>query len=65
MKIIFGGEGLGDNIWKVFKINNIETNEKTYFKVSGYYDSWNDSDWDGGINFVKPKEVTVIKWEDC
>ena len=60
----FGGEGQGDDIWKVFKIEDMETKEKTYFKVRGYYDSWNGTDWDGTITLAKPVEVTVIQWED-
>ena len=57
----YGGfEGGGDSVWIVFKVT--KDNETQYFRKSGYYDSWNDTEWDSGIELVKPKEVTVIKW---
>jgi len=58
----FGGEGQGDSMWKVFEIKNKQTNEVVNFRVRGWYNSWNGTEWDGEIEIVKPVEVTVIKW---
>jgi len=58
----YGGfEGAGDNVWFVFKVT--KDSETQYFRKSGYYDSWNGTEWDYGIELVKPKEVMVIEWE--
>jgi len=57
----FGGyEGDGDSIWKVFKVT--KDDEVQYFRTSGYYDSWNGTEWERSIELVDPHEVTVIKW---
>ena len=60
----FGGEGMGDEIWRVFEVTNLKTEEKIHFRVSGWYDSWNDTEWNEGLELVEPYEVTVIKWKN-
>lgn len=58
----WGGEGQGDDIGFVLKIN-YEDNVY-YLMVSGYYDSWNDTEWDDdNIRIVNPKEKVVTVWE--
>lgn len=57
----FGGEGMGDTMWKVFSVTSED--ETFYFKLKGYYDSWNGTDWDGDIKIVEPREITVIVWD--
>lgn len=34
-----------------------------FFKKVGYYDSWNDSSWDGGFVEVRQREKTVTVYE--
>ena len=58
----FGGEGQGDEMWKVFSIAN-EAGDITHFRVSGYYDSWNGTEWDYEINLVESYEVTITRWK--
>lgn len=53
----YGGEGCGDDYWVVVKLND------RYFRVSGYYDSWNGGELDGELEEVIPKEVKKIEWE--
>lgn len=38
----FGGEGEGDTIWRIVKFETYGI----YIKISGYYDSYNGTDWD-------------------
>lgn len=35
-----------------------------YFRKTGYYDSWESSEWDGQLVKVRPVEETVIIYED-
>jgi len=58
----FGGEGMGDHMFYVFSIANSETPNKTFVKISGYYDSWDGSEYNS-LEIVKPVEVVKIKWE--
>lgn len=54
----FGGEGKGDTYYVVFQIG-----EKIY-RVDGYYSSWEGVNWDSAEPYeVKPKEVTIIRYE--
>jgi len=58
----YGGEGQGDTIYYIFAL--YEDDELlTNFKVEGYYDSWNGSDWSyASLNIVAPKKVEVTSW---
>jgi len=58
-----GGEGQGEEMWKVFKIQDLKTKEATYFRKSGYYDSWNGTEWQENIELVESYEVTVTRWK--
>lgn len=55
----FGGEGMGDSVYVIFKIGD------QFFKKDGYYSSWNGTDWDEGepLHEVAPAQemVTVYK----
>lgn len=53
----FGGEGEGESYWFVFKINHPEHGE-ALVRYSGYYDSWNGTDWDG----CEPELVESYKY---
>ena len=52
----FGGEGMGDSRWIVFKLG------EQLFRVSGYYDSWNGTEWDGGIEEVEAFEIKKTEY---
>jgi hypothetical protein len=59
-----GGEGEGDDYWFIFSIAKEDAPEdKTYIKFSGFYDSWNGTEWDEGFSIVKPVEVKCIEWQ--
>ena len=58
-----GGEGEGEDFWKITRILNKETNEACYIKFYGYYDSWDGVEWEGW-NLVKPKKVEVIEFAE-
>jgi hypothetical protein len=53
----FGGEGKGDDIWRVFQIGD------QFFKKSGYYSSWNGTDWSYDFVEVTPVSVTVTEYK--
>lgn len=54
----FGGEGMGDTRYVVFSVGD------QFFKVEGYYASWDGTTWDDPTPFeVKPVEKTVIEYE--
>lgn len=56
----FGGEGMGDDRWVVFYIE--ATGQ--YFKKSGYYASYDGTNWgDGDFAVVSPKEKVVTVYE--
>jgi len=56
-----GYEGAGENTHYVFSLIDNRTEVKTSFKISGYYNSWDSTEWHS-LDIVEPKEVTVIKW---
>ena len=59
----FGGEGQGDEMWKVFSITDTKTDKVvTNVRVTGYYDSWNGTEWDGQLDIVESYEVKVTQW---
>lgn len=58
-----GGEGQGDEYYIVLSIQDNDTKDKIYVRFSGYYDSWNGTEWDEGFDLVSPVTVKVIEWE--
>ena len=57
-----GGEGEGDEYYHVFSV--MLNNKKTYFKIQGWYNSWNGVDWDGSEAFeVTPVPKIIQDWE--
>lgn len=56
----FGGEGLGDEYWVIFKINHPEHGE-ALVRYSGHYESWNGANWWGcEPEFVEAYEYTKV-----
>jgi hypothetical protein len=52
----YGGEGQGDDYWVVFQAGD------QYFRVNGYYASYDGGELDGEVEEVEPHEVTVTEW---
>jgi hypothetical protein len=52
-----GGEGSGESIWVVFRVGS------QYFRKSGYYASYDGSNWDGDVQEVTRRQLTVSTWE--
>lgn len=55
----YGGEGQGDDYWVVFK--TVETGQ--FWRVDGWYASYDGGELDGELYEVEPKEVTVTQYE--
>ncbi len=55
----FGGEGMGDTRYIVFKLDTPEGD--VYLEFIGCYDSWNGTEWQEAY-IVEPKEVTIIEY---
>jgi len=61
----FGGyEGAGEKTWVVYSLKDNETDEVIYFKLNGWYDSWNGTEWENDFVIVNPKEVIRIEWRE-
>lgn len=53
-----GGEGSAEHIYMVFEITDAEGGVKFYQKT-GYYASFDGSNWDGDFSEVAPSEKTI------
>jgi len=61
----FGGyEGAGEKTWVVYSLKDNETDEVIYFRLNGWYDSWNGTEWENDFVIVNPKEVIRIEWKE-
>ncbi len=59
----YGGEGQGEDYWKISRILDKKTGEVFFIKFEGFYNSWDGIDWSGNDwNIVEPVEVKVIQW---
>ena len=58
----FGGEGLGDDYWIVFKVTSDDG--ERIFKRNGYHASFDGSYLDGPTTEVKSVEKVVTVWQD-
>lgn len=59
---IGGRKGGGSAVSRVYKVTNKLDNELHYFRLTGYYDSYNGTDWDNGLVEILPQQVTVTKY---
>ena len=57
----YGGEGQGDEYWVVFSVE--KDSEKTFFRLDGWYSSYDGSSFDDTHNFVVVKKVPVESYE--
>lgn len=55
----YGGEGMGDDYWKVYCFTDGEGT--VHVKFDGYYQSYNGAEYNEWF-FVEPKEVTVTRY---
>lgn len=53
-----GREGMGEHIYMVFEITDAKGDVKFYQKT-GYYASFDGSNWDGDFSEVEPTEKTM------
>ena len=59
----YGGEGQGEEYWKISRILDKKTGEVFFIKFEGFYNSWNGTDWsENDWNIVEPVEVKIIQW---
>lgn len=56
-----GGEGEGDYVERVMAVN-IDGEVVSYVRVTGYYESYNGTEWNGDWELVEPREVTVTQY---
>lgn len=68
----FGGEGQGDNYYLVFEIQWYVQGGQiagaygstSFFKLPGYYTSYEGGEYDGDLYEVKPVQKTITVWEN-
>lgn len=52
-----GGEGQGDSYYGIFSIGD------QFFRMDGYYSSWDGISWDGvSLYEVEPQQVTITEY---
>lgn len=57
----FGGEGdYNTETYVVFRVGTLDAVK--YFQISGWYSSYEGTDWESTFKEVKPLEVKVTKW---
>ena len=57
----FGGESLGDSYWNVFSVEH--NGEITYFRLDGWYASYDGSHFDDYFGFYEVNKVPVQVFE--
>jgi hypothetical protein len=58
----YGGEGQGDQYWRILKVVNTDTNETKYWQHDGYYASYDGGHYEN-IFEVKPVQETITVWK--
>lgn len=57
----YGGEGMGDDYWLVFEVTC--ENIVTYYKLEGWYASYEGANFDDEFDLVEVEKVPVQKYE--
>ena len=57
-----GGEGGGEEALLVFYITPEDGTEPFHVSISGYYASYNGTEWDGDLVQVEPRQVSVTQY---
>lgn len=60
----FGGEGMGDHAHVVYSVRPQNSDDMQYFRIDGYYTSYDGTDWDGELYEVKLTTRTVTFYEE-
>lgn len=60
----FGGEGMGDSAWVVYKLVNNNDLTASYIRYDGYYSSYDGTDWEewDGFRVVEPVDVMITEY---
>jgi hypothetical protein len=58
-----GGEGGGDHVERVLSIIDEKDEAIYHLRITGFYSSYNGTDWDDEWEEVEPYEVTVTKYK--
>ena len=58
----YGGEGQGDDYWDVFSVEH--NAEITYFRLDGWYSSYDGATYNDPYKFIKVKKVPkqIFEW---
>ena len=58
----YGGEGQGDDYWDVFSVEH--NAEITYFRLDGWYSSYDGDTYNDPYKFIKVKKVPkqIFEW---
>lgn len=64
VEIYGGGEGDGEEYWIVFLVQEVGANNKYYYKVPGWYQSYHggELEWEN-IYPVEPVQKVITVWE--
>lgn len=57
-----GAEDGGSNAELIFEVNTVDGDTR-YFHKTGYYSSYNGTEWDGDFREVKPVQKTITVFE--
>lgn len=49
----------------ILLVENKETGEEVYLRKTGYYRSYDGTEWDGPLTVVKPATKTVTVWAEA
>jgi len=60
----FGGEGMGDSAWVIYKLVNNKDLTASYIQYDGYYSSYDGTDWESWNEFsvVEPVDVVITQY---
>lgn len=59
----FGGEGKGDHTHIVLKALSMDEGDLYFYKIDGFYSSWDANPWDGELVHVQPVQKLVTVYE--
>jgi hypothetical protein len=57
-----GGEGEGEHVERVFQVNHPSFERPRYVEITGFYDSYNGTEWDNNMYEVYPRQVMVTQY---
>lgn len=57
----YGGEGQGDDLWAVFRIE-FDNGDVKHYRKSGYWVSYDGATWDQALEEVTPREKVITVW---